>query len=199
VPPDARRRLWTPVYLAGSAACLLIAVRLAPAEHRADALALAAATGALGGANAALVLLGRGRTVLAEVAAMAGVAATAPLVMALAGTPFGPRPAGVGAICLAYFLSTIAFVRTSRRRPDSLAWQPAARTCVAVHVALVLALGAAWWTGWLAPALLVAFVPVLARTAWGLARPTKNLRVLGWREVGVAAAFLAAAGVAVGT
>jgi hypothetical protein len=66
-------------------------------------------------------------------------------------------------------------------------------------VALVLALGAAWWTGWLAPALLVAFVPVLARTAWGLARPTKNLRVLGWREVGVAAAFLAAAGVAVGT
>jgi hypothetical protein len=38
-----------------------------------------------------------------------------------------------------------------------------------------------------------AFLPVFARTAWGLAAPPANLRTLGWREAGVSAAFTAIA------
>jgi len=67
---------------------------------------------------------------------------------------------------------------------------------VAAHAGIAVGLLVLWRAGWVTGVLLLAYVPVLARTAWGLVRPAPNLRVLGWREMGVAVTFLVVAGVA---
>jgi len=192
---DAARLAWTGIYFAGSAACLVAAVAAAPSVRRGDALLLAAGTGLLGAANAGLVLAGQGRRALTEALAMASVAATAPLAMVLATRPLDGRALGVGALCLAYFLSTLAFVRAHRRlREEASRRARVVAACTAVHVALVAGLLLLCRADWLPPAALLAFAPPLVRTGTGLARPARNLRILGWREVAVAASFLALAG-----
>jgi hypothetical protein len=186
------RLVWTGVYFAASAACLLGAVALAPADRRGATLVLAGVTGIFGVANAALVLGGRGRWLFTEVLAMTATAAAAPLVLVLAGRPLGGRALGVGALCLAYFLSTLAFVRAHRRLRE--ARSGAIATCATAHAALVAALLLLVRLDALPGAALLAFVPPVVRTFTGLARPARNLRVLGWREVAVAGAFLVLAG-----
>jgi hypothetical protein len=128
---------------------------------------------------------------------MAAVALTGPLVIVLAGRPLDGLALGVGVICFAYSLSTLAFVRAFRALGAEQTRRSAVAGCLAAHAVLVAALVSIWKIGWLPAGLLLAFAPVLARTLWGLARPAPNLRVVGWRELGVAAAFLVVAAVAV--
>jgi hypothetical protein len=88
---------------------------------------------------------------------------------------------------LGYFLSSVAYVRAYERLRANR--QGAIRSCVATHVALAAAFSALavygalprWW--W------AAFIPVIARTVWGLAAPPRNVREVGLREAWVAAAF----------
>ena len=148
-PFDRDRLLWSVLYLAASAACLLVAVLLAAPERRPAAIGIAAATGVLGTANAALVLAGKGRTAGAEVLAMTAVALTAPLVVVLAGRPADGLAAGVALLCLAYSLSTMSFVRAFRSFGDPAARGRAVRGCLLAHAGLVAGLAVAWWTGWL--------------------------------------------------
>jgi hypothetical protein len=195
-PVDRGRLTWALIYLAASAACLLAAVALAPPERRAAAVVIAAVTGALGTANAGLVLAGRGRSAGAELLAMAAVALTAPLVLVLAGRPAGGFGLGLAAFCLAYFLSTMSFVRAFRLLGDPVARPGAVTRCLAAHAGLVAGLAAAWQAGWIPAALLAAFAPVLLRTLLGLARPPRSLAALGRREIGVSVALVVLAGVA---
>jgi hypothetical protein len=195
-PPFDRDRLaWSALYLAVSAACLAGAVLLAAPERRPAAVALAAVTGALGTANAFLVLAGRGRTAGAELLAMAAVALTAPLVVVLAGHPADGLAGGLALFCLAYFLSTMSFVRAFRSLGDPAARGSAVTGCLLVHVGLTAGLVAGWRVGWIAAPLLAAFLPVLGRTLAGLARPPRSLAALGRREIGVSVALLALAAV----
>jgi riboflavin transporter FmnP len=94
---------------------------------------------------------------------------------------------GAAALALGYFLSSVAYVRAYETLRANR--QRAIRSCVAAHVALAAALwvlaayGALprWW--W------AAFVPVIARTVWGLAVPPGNVRQVGLREAWVAGTF----------
>jgi hypothetical protein len=192
--PEMRRLLWTGVYLGASVLGLGLAVWLAPASRRTEALSLVFLIGVLGAANAGLVLSGKGRTLGAESFAMAALATTASLVMVLVGEPLDGRTIGIGLMCLCYFLSSIAFVRAFRVLGEGRARRSVITACLGVHVLLAGSLIVLWRIGWLPVGLLFAFVPVLGRTAWGLARPAPNVRALGWRELVVAATFLIIAG-----
>jgi hypothetical protein len=193
---DPGRLAWSGLYLAGSAACLLAAVLLAAPAQRPAALAIAALTGALGAANSLLVLAGKGRTLAAELLAMGAVALTAPLVVVLAGAPLTGLAAGLAAFSLAYFLSTVSFVRAFRSLGDPGARGRATVACGLAHAGLLAALAAAWSVGWIPVGLLAAFLPPLARTAAGLIRPPRSLAALGRQEIAVSAALLALAGAA---
>jgi hypothetical protein len=203
-PPGliAARLGWGAVFLAGSLLAFAGALLLAEAAHRPAALRAGAATVALGLGHSALVLAGWHRVWWGEAVGMAGLASAAPLILAVAGRPLDRRALGLAAICLVYFLSTLAYVRAFRtivregggggdglpggRRADD---GGAARRCAAAHALLAAAVAALWRAGFVPGAAVWAFVPVLVRTAWGLRRPPRTLRILGWREVIVAALF----------
>ena len=108
---------------------------------------------------------------------MAGLALIAAMMAAAAGHPFDRSLFGASLIAIGYSLSSLAFVRAYEWRRDVP--RGAVGACVLAHVALLAGLAGAaaagalprWW--WLA------FVPVVSRTAWGLARPPENRRRLG--------------------
>lgn len=191
--PTADRVVWTGIYFAVSAAFLVGAILLAARERRGDAILLAQVTGALGVLNAGLVLLGRGRNLGAEALAMAAVAAAGPLVMVLAGRPLAGETIGVGLLCLAYFLSALFFVRAHRALGDAATRRGAIAGCLVAHAALAGGLAYAATAGWLTAWAPWAFVAPAVRTVTGLARPAKNLRALGMREIAVSVSFLVAA------
>jgi hypothetical protein len=182
-----RRLVWGGLYLAGAGAAFAAAVALAPGSTRADLLAVAAAAALAAGIFAAASALGSGRTLWSEIVGMAGTSLAAPIMAAAAGRPLDRLALGAAAMALAYFLSTLAFVRGyaglgSARRASVMG-------CLAAHAAiggaLVVAaahdaLPRAWW---------IAYLPVALRTGVGLARPPANLRALGLREVWVAVSF----------
>ena len=191
---DGRRLAWMTIYLGASAAGLALALLLAGPEERRPAMAFAVGAGILGFANAVLVLSGRGRAAGTELLAMASAAAMAPLVAVLAGETRLDRAAGAGAACLAYSVSTLVFVRTLRGAGPEGPGRVETFACLAVHLAILAALVQSARSGWLPVGLALTFVAPLLRTVWGLARPTRNLRVVGWREVGVSIAVLVLGG-----
>jgi hypothetical protein len=193
LPPGvlARRLAWTALYGAGAVACVAAALAGVGTGTRSELGAALIVPLALGSVHAMLGLAGRDRGLGAEVLGMIGLAAGAPLVAVAAGAPLDRRTIGAGALSLAYFLSSLAFVRAYRRLKS--AGSVDTESCLWAHAAIVAALAALWGGGCLPAAAWAAFVPVLLRTAWGLARPPRNLATLGWREVGVAATFTIAA------
>lgn len=188
-PADWRRRrvVWGSLYLAGAGAAFAAAVALAPAAGRAALLGIAAAATLAAAIYAAASVLGAGRAIVSEVIGMAGMALAAPMMAAASGRPLDRASFGAAAICLGYFLSSLTFVRSyeSLRTAASLA-VPA---CVAIHAVLAAGLVALDLAGGLPRGWWIPFVPVGARTAWGLARPPVNLRALGMRELAVASSF----------
>jgi hypothetical protein len=191
----ARRFLWSAIYLAGSGALLLAAVATATPSARGATLLVAVVTGVLGTTHAALALLSLDRTLWGELIGLTGLACSAALVMAAAGHPLDGRAWAVVGLCLGYFVTSVAYVRTYRARDRGERRAPLA--CIVVHVLVLAGWVALWRQGWLPAPGLVAFVPVAMRTAVGLWRPPANVRAVGWTEMGVATSFLVLAAVAV--
>lgn len=189
-PPEGfvrRRFLWAAIDLAGSLACFAAALRLASPAARPATFAAALATVVLGGAHTALAFADRDRTWWGEIIGMAGLASAAPLLQAAAGRPLDGRAVGVGLLALAYFVSSLAWVRAFRTIGKGNGG--AAAGCIAAHVAVALGVVVLWRLGWIPALAAAAMLPPLARTAWGLRSPPRNLLVLGWREVTVATLF----------
>jgi hypothetical protein len=187
-----RRRLrWTALYLAGAAAAFAGALLLLPPHARPRLLAVAAAAATPAAIHAGASVRGAGRTLWAELVGLTGLALAAPLAAAAGDLPVVGLPLGAAALALAYSVSSLAYVRAF----EALEQRPRAAvvTCFGVHAALVTALVALVQVGWLPPRGLLAFLPVLLRTALGLALPPRDLRQLGRREIGVAAPFAALA------
>lgn len=182
------RLAWTGLYLGAALACFAASFALADAKARPAMGYAALAPLSLGIVHAALGVAGRERSLVGELIGMAGLASAAPLVVAASGTELGGAALGASGLALIYFLSSLSFVRTFRRIKTRGSQAPA--PCVLVHLALLLGLGALFALGWVPAAACLAFVPIGVRTAWGLYRPPRDLRVLGWCEVAVAAAFL---------
>jgi len=186
-----RRAAWTAVYLAGAAAGFATAAAAAGPAARRGALAVGAAILILGTVHALLALAGKDRTLAGEIVGMAGLAGGAPLVLAFAGRPPDGQGAGLALLCLSYFVSAAAFVRAfGRLKADRRA---AIAACLLSHAGILAVVAALWAAGWIPAAATLAFVPVIARTAWGIASPPANVRILGLREAWVAAAFAAIA------
>jgi hypothetical protein len=183
----ARRVLWAAVYAAGAMLCVAAAWQMiAPSSHDAQFVA-AALTLVLGATHAGLAFADRDRTVPGEMVGMAALASAAPLLVAASGQPLDRRAVGAGLAALLYFATSLAYVKAIRGL-----WKgdrEALRRCVVAHTTIVGAIALLVTGGFFTPLLAVAFLPVMARTAWGLASPPTGLRQLGWREVGVAALF----------
>jgi hypothetical protein len=195
-PPGyvARRAVWAAIYLAGSVAAFAAAAAAADPPARRAALAVGAVVFLLGSAHAALALAGKDRTLVGEALGMAGLAGGASLVTAFAGRPLDGRAAGLALLALSYFFSAAAFVRAFER--TKTARTAATVACIAAHAVLLGGLVLLCVTRWIPPLAILSFAPVLARTAWGLRFPPRNVRVLGWREAGVATAFAVIASLA---
>ncbi len=191
----ARHLLWGAIYLAACLACLAAAYRLAEPVSGNSLLGAAAATLALGGGHSVLTLVGRDRSLAGEIVGMAGLSSTIPLLVAVAGRPVGGRAIGLAILCLAYFASTATFVRAFGRSGGRRSI--GAATCVGTHLVLAALLIGLCVAGRLPAAALAAFVPALARTAWGIVAPPGSIRDLGRREAAVAATFLLIALVAI--
>jgi hypothetical protein len=179
---------WAATYLLVSATGLAVAVSQTPASSQSAAMALAVAVGVFGVGNAGLVLAGRGRALVAEVAAMASAALLAPLEMVVGETPLSGDATAAGLLCFAYFLSSLVTVRTFRSGRAS--------TNLGGHAALIAVLVAAWWVADLRPLLLLSFAPVAVRVIAATLRPPRHLRALGMRELVVALSLFVIAGVA---
>ena len=183
----ARRILWSAVYAGVALLCLVAAwAWTAPSSH--DALFVTAALALLLGAtHTGLVFAHRDRTIPGELVGMAALASAAPLIVAASELPLDRRAVGAGVAAFLYFCTSLAYVKAIRglwkgdRGP--------LRRCVAAHAAIVGAIATLAMGGVFTPLLAVAFLPVIVRTAWGLAAPPPGLRQLGWREVGVAVSF----------
>lgn len=182
-----RRILGSAVGVVMAALIVAAAWSLSAPGTRRGLLAAAALALALGGAHTLLAFFDLDRSVPGELIGMAALATGAPLIVAASGRPLDRRAIAAGLVALLYFATSLAYVRAIRglwkgnRAPS---WR-----CVAAHAAVAGALGTLAAADFISSSLPAAFAPVYVRTAWGLLRPPANLRVLGWRELGVAALF----------
>jgi len=188
-PPGyaARRLVWGAVYLAVAVLVFAGAVLAAPPAARGPFLTVACIASVLAAVYAVACVLGRGRSIGPETLGLAGVSFCAPMMAAAAGRPLDRTLLGASALALGYFLSSVAYVRAYETLRVNR--QGAIRSCVAAHVALAAALSALATYGALPRLWWAAFVPVIARTVWGLAAPPANVRQVGLREALVAATF----------
>jgi YwiC-like protein len=183
----ARRVLWAGIYIAGATVLFGVALRTAPEAARRHVAIAGAVTLGLGVLHTALVFAGRDRTIPGEIVGMLGLASAATLVITVAGRPLDRHAFGAGLLAFLYFCSSLAYVRAIRGlwKGDTRG----RRRCIVAHVMIVGAAGQLAAGGFVPPVAVAAYVPVLARTIWGLLSPPPNLRTLGWREVGVVVAF----------
>lgn len=192
-PPGyaARRLVWGATYLALAVFVFAGAVLAARPAARGPFLTIAGIASVLAAVYAVACVLGRGRSIGPETLGLAGVSLSAPMMAAAAGQPLDRSIFGAAALALGYFLSSVSYVRAYEKLRANR--HGAILSCIAAHVALaaaLLALAACgafrlWW--W------AAFVPVVARTVWGLAVPPSNVRQVGLREAWVALCFTAIA------
>ena len=192
-PPGyaARRIAWGAGYLATASLVFAAAVFLSGASARGPLLAIAGVAAVLAATYALASVSGHARSIAAEILGMAGLALIASMMAAAAGRPLDRSLFGASLVAFGYSLSSLAFVRAYEWGREDRG--TAIGGCAFAHLVLAAGLAGAaaagalprWW--WLA------FVPVVVRTVWGLARPPENLRRLGLREIWVAIAFTAIA------
>lgn len=181
------RTAWGSVYLGGALAAFLAAAALTPPTHRPGLLVLSTFAAAGAAVYSGAALLGFGRRAAVELIGMAALSLSAPMMALAAGRPVESRLAAASALAFAYSASALAFVRAyTRLERNRFA---AVAGCVAAHVVLIGGLILMARGGWFPTWLFAALVPLVARTAWGLARPPRSLRQLGLREIWVALSF----------
>jgi len=130
MPPGyaVRRIVWGSVGLAGAAAFFSSALIATPPEARNVLLAVAGVAAFLAAVYAAASVLGHARSIVPEVLGLTGVALNGPMMTAGSGRPVDRSVCGIAVLALAYFLSSVAYVRAYERlRVDRRA---AIRDCV---------------------------------------------------------------------
>lgn len=135
------------------------------------------------------------RTVESEVLAIAGMTMTAPAAYYVASGQWGTKAFWLWALSAAYFASSVFYIKLRvtglhAKKPDDkrrARWQ-----CVGYHGFLLVSLLALAITRSLPLFLLIAFFPVLARTAWSLIKPSNqlNLKRIGIAEIIYSLIFL---------
>jgi hypothetical protein len=192
-PPGyaVRRLVWGAIYLASAASFFALALLAAPSAARGPCLAIAGSASALAAAYAGASVLGYGRALVPEALGLAGVSLNGPMIAAAAGRIVDRSLFGIAVMAIGYFLSSVAFVRAYEAL--RVRYRLAVGACLSAHLAIAAGLGIAAWLRCLPHWWWIAFVPVVVRTASGLARPAGDLRQLGLREAWVAASFTALA------
>jgi hypothetical protein len=182
-----RRIRWSVLEIGGATLLIAAAWRLTTPEARRGLLVTAAVAILLAAVHTGLAFFDRDGTVPGRMLGMAALASGAPLIAVAAGRPLDRRAVGTGLVALLYFATSQAYVKAIRGlwKGDRV---PRKR-CLGAHVAVAYALAMLMARSFIPELVGAAFAPVYARTAWGLFRPPSNLRVLGWREVGVATLF----------
>ncbi len=196
VVQSARRPGWAVAYCAMAGLLFAAAVVLASDQRRMSLLAVAALSALCGGSYTAASYAGAGRLIVTEIVGMIAMSMSAPMMALAAGRPPEKLIAAAPVMAFGYSLSILSFVRAyTGRRQGRMA---ATAICVLVHVVLLGGLAMLGKAGWLPPWWWAAFLPVIWRTAWGLARPPRSLRAVGLRELWVAVLFAALAAVPIG-
>jgi len=157
-----RRVVWGAGYLAAATLVFAYAVRAANPGARASFVAVASVAALLAAVYALAATWGHARSIVFEVLGMTGVSLTAPMMAAAAGSAIDRSLFATSALALAYFLSSLSYVRAYEGLRTNRAI--AIRGCVLVHVALATALATGAAFGALPPWWWIAFAPVAART-----------------------------------
>ena len=135
------------------------------------------------------------RTVQSEVVAILGMTMTAPAAYSVASGQWTSKALWLWALSAAYFASSVFYVKLrvtglhAKKVDDKrrARWQ-----CIGYHGFLLVSLLALAVTRSLPLFLLIAFAPVLARTAWSLFKPSNhlNLKRIGIAEIIYSLIFL---------
>lgn len=135
------------------------------------------------------------RTVIGETIAILGLTLAAPSAYYVASGSWNSTALGLWVICVLYFTSSVFYVKlrvhSLSRRREELRRQSWWR-CAAYHLFLTTALLLLAATGSLDLFVLFAFIPVLSRTVWQLAKPggKTNLKRVGVLEIVYSVVFL---------
>jgi hypothetical protein len=135
------------------------------------------------------------RTITGEMMAIAGLTLTAPAAYYAARGGLDTKALWIWALCAVYFASSVFYVKlrvsTINPRSDQARRQSWWR-CAGYHAFLLASLVILALTGGLNAFASIAFVPVLARSFWFLARPVRqiNLKRVGWLEMVYSLVFL---------
>ena len=147
------------------------------------------------GFNTLQVARGKDRAVASETVAIVGLTVTAPAASYIASGIWNANTWLLWALCVLYFTSSVFYVKlrvhSLNRRREELKKQ-SWRRCAAYHVFLAAALVLLAATGDLNVFVLVAFIPVMARAVWQLARPARrtSLQRVGVLEIIYSVVFL---------
>ena len=135
------------------------------------------------------------RTVNGEMMAIAALTLTAPASFYAARGAFDATALWLWALCAAYFASSVFYVKfrvsTINPRSDHVRLQ-SRRRCALYHGFLLVLLLVLTLTGDLSAVACTAFVPILTRSFWHLAKPVQkiNLRRVGLLEMAYSLVFL---------
>jgi hypothetical protein len=158
-------------------------------------VAFGAASALLLSINALQAARREDRSMGSEILAICGLTLSAPAAYYAATTKLDAVAATLWLVCALYFTSSVFYVKfrvsvLNRRKPElrKRYW----RHCVVYHVFLLFALAAFALTRSINVFALVAFIPVLGRSFWHLAKPGAklNLRRVGVLEIIYSIVFL---------
>jgi hypothetical protein len=156
---------------------------------------LAIATAILLTVNAREAVRGEDRTVAGEMVAIAGLTLTAPAAYYVSRGVLDITAIWLWMLCAFYFASSVFYIKlrvtTINPRRENARRQSWKR-CAFYHVFLFASLVLLAMTGSLNLFALAAFLPVLIRSFWYLAKPVRqiNLQRVGWLEMIYSIVFL---------
>jgi hypothetical protein len=182
------RWIWGALYLGSAGLAFAATLLVSPSPGAVAEIALVSGTCAAVYFVAAA--FGSGRLIVSELVGMAGMALSAPLIAAAAGT-LDRRAWTAAAIAYAYFLSSVAFVRAYGAFREDRAG--ATVRCLLAHAGVAAGALTLVWGGFVAAPPFLALAPAAMRTVRGLIRPPENLRILGKGELVVVLILAAAA------
>jgi hypothetical protein len=182
-----RRLVWGGLYLSTSSVLFALVVVLTVPANRGAVIGLSLAAAAGGAFYFIATCFGVGRLVACELVGMAALSLSAPIMALAAGRPFETVQLGAALLAFVYSASALSFVRafgaTRGLRVRAIGG------CVVSHLLLIAVVAWVARDGWLPAWWLLAFVPLLVRLAWSFGWPPRNLRLLGLREIWVAAVY----------